>query len=46
MSDSKTSLNRNLILTFPIAILIAVILHNTLGMGIGYGVARLFKASK
>ena len=40
------ALNRDLLLTFPLLILIAVILHNTLGMGIGYSVARLFKASK
>ncbi len=40
------ALNRDLLLTFPVLILIAVILHNTLGMGIGYSVARLFKASK
>ena len=40
------ALNRDLIMTFPILILFAVILHNTLGMGIGYSVARLFKASK
>ena len=38
-------LNQQLLLTFPVLILVAVILHNTMGMGIGYGVARLFKAS-
>ena len=40
------ALNRELLLTFPVLILLAVIFHNSLGMGIGYGVARLFKASK
>jgi BASS family bile acid:Na+ symporter len=40
------ALNRELLLTFPVLILLAVILHNSFGMGIGYGVARLFKASK
>ena len=40
------ALNRDLLLAFPLLILLAVILHNSLGMGIGYGAARLFKASK
>ncbi len=40
------ALNRDLLLTFPVLIIVAVILHNTLGMGTGYSVARLFKASK
>ena len=40
------ALNQQLLLTFPFLILMAVVLHNTLGMAIGYGFARLFKASK
>lgn len=40
------ALNQQLLLTFPVLILLAVTLHNTLGMGIGYGVALLFRTSK
>ena len=40
------ALNQQLLLAFPITIILVVILHNSLGMGIGYSVARLFKASK
>lgn len=40
-----TALNRQLLLTFPFLIILAVLMHNSLGLGIGYGVARLFKSS-
>jgi bile acid:Na+ symporter, BASS family len=43
---SVVALNQELLLTFPVLIILAVIMHNSLGMSIGYGVARLFKASK
>lgn len=39
-------LDQKLLLTFPFVIIVAVVLHNTLGMAIGYWVARLFKTSE
>ncbi len=39
-------LNQRILLTFPILVLIAVVLHNSLGLAAGYGFARLLKYSK
>ncbi len=39
------ALNQQLIFTFPVFIILAVFLHNSLGMGIGYGAARLLGSS-
>ncbi len=36
------ALNRDRILEFPQWIILAVVLHNLLGLGVGYGVARFF----
>jgi BASS family bile acid:Na+ symporter len=40
------ALNQSLLLSFPLMIILAVILHNTMGMTVGYWGARIFKASK
>ncbi len=39
------ALNQQLVLSFPLLILAAVILHNLSGLSIGYGVGKLFKCS-
>jgi BASS family bile acid:Na+ symporter len=39
-------LNQKTLLAFPLLVLLAVILHNSLGLAAGYGAARLFKCSK
>ena len=39
-------LDQQLLLTYPVMIMIAVVLHNVMGMGIGYGTARLFRTSE
>jgi len=40
------ALNQSVILSFPIAIIAAVILHNGVGLSLGYWGSRLFKFSK
>ena len=39
-------LNQHTLLTFPFLVLVAVVLHNGLGLAVGYGFARLAKYSK
>ncbi|MCJ2164952.1 MULTISPECIES: bile acid:sodium symporter family protein [unclassified Pseudodesulfovibrio] len=39
-------LNQQTLLAFPVLVLLAVILHNGLGLTAGYGIARLFRCSK
>jgi bile acid:Na+ symporter, BASS family len=39
-------LNQSLLLTFPIIIFIAVILHNGCGLGLGYFIGKLLKAEE
>ncbi len=39
-------LNQKTLLAFPILVLVAVVLHNGLGLALGYGTARLAKCSK
>ncbi|MGL1863957.1 MAG: bile acid:sodium symporter family protein [Pseudodesulfovibrio sp.] len=39
-------LNQKTLLAFPILVLVAVVLHNGLGLAAGYGVARLARCSK
>ena len=38
-------LNRQALLAFPLLVFLAVVLHNTLGLAAGYGMARLFRYS-
>ena len=40
------ALNQSLLLTFPIIIFVAVILHNGCGLGLGYFFAKLLKAKE
>ena len=39
-------LNRQALLAFPLLVFLAVVLHNTLGLAVGYGMARLFRYSR
>lgn len=39
-------LNQQTLLTFPLLVFVAVVLHNSLGLAAGYGFARLAKYSK
>lgn len=39
-------LNQKTLLAFPVLVFAAVVLHNSFGLGIGYGMARLCKCSK
>lgn len=40
------ALNRSTVLSFPLLIMLAVIIHNLLGMLLGYGIGSLFKLDK
>ena len=39
-------LNQQTLLAFPVLVLLAVILHNGLGLAAGYGLSRLFRCSR
>ncbi|WP_041720629.1 bile acid:sodium symporter family protein [Pseudodesulfovibrio piezophilus] len=39
-------LNQKTLFALPLMVLVAVILHNSIGLAAGYGVARLFRCSK
>ena len=40
------SLNQTLLLTFPIVVFVAVILHNCCGLGLGYFIGKILKADE